>query len=381
MPTLVQRPPTADPARLRRRGPKLWQIALAVVAAFFLLAGLIVLLAWALPYWPRPPVRHGSVAPISLTLQPSEEPTPTPSLHKTEDAAKQQPEYIRTPDDRASATPPPDPKFISHQDTLAASEKPPEDPSKPLPTQDGKEISAFDFDTNPYIPGKEAHDNLLAGAPAPSQPAPTPPPVNATPSPSPSPTPEYTPAPDAFLTARSQPSPANTPPEATPRVKPDSTPPIKDLLAAQAARVRLENPAVSSTGPRQPPGYQPQQIQTKMSGAVDSRTGKASVAALGTPLGRYEKAVGDAIGARWYFLVDERMSTLVRTSEVKVHFVVTRSGKITNTYVTGKNPNTALADVSLEAVVNAEVPPIPSDVAALLPEGQLEGDFSFSFFE
>ena len=90
--------------------------------------------------------------------------------------------------------------------------------------------------------------------------------------------------------------------------------------------------------------------------------------------------MGDAIGARWYFLVDERMSTLVRTSEVKVHFVVTRSGKITNTHVTGKDPNTALADVSLEAVVNAEVPPIPADVASLLPDGQLEGDFAFSFF-
>ena len=65
---------------------------------------------------------------------------------------------------------------------------------------------------------------------------------------------------------------------------------------------------------------------------------------------------------------------------MKVHFVVTRSCKIINTHVTGKDPNTALADVSLEAVVNAEVPPIPPDVAALLPEGQLEGDFAFSFF-
>lgn len=377
MPTLVQRPPArATTASLKkRRETPWWQILAALVAAFFLLLATIVLLAWALPHWPRPPVRRGSAAPISLTLQPAE-PTPTPGLHKTE-TVPSQPEYMRTPDDRASDTPPPDPKFISHQDTLAASEKPPEDLTKPLPSQDGKEIPAFDFDTNPYIPGKEAHDNLLTGAPVqPAAAAPTPPPANPTPAPTPGPTA----APEDFLTLRSQPSPANTPPEPEQRPTPDSTPPIKDLLAAQAKRVARENPMVSSSGVRQPPGYQPQTIQTKMSGSVDNRGGKPSVAALGTPLGKYEKAVSDAIGARWYFLIEDRMSNLVRTGEVKIHFVVTRTGKIINTSVSGKNSNTALADVSLEAIVNAEVPPIPADVASLLPGGQLEGDYSFSLY-
>ena len=63
-----------------------------------------------------------------------------------------------------------------------------------------------------------------------------------------------------------------------------------------------------------------------------------------------------------------------------IHFEVTRTGKIVHTSVGGKSPNTALADVSLEAIINAEVPPIPPDVATLLPGGQLEVDYSFSMY-
>ena len=64
-----------------------------------------------------------------------------------------------------------------------------------------------------------------------------------------------------------------------------------------------------------------------MSGSVNNR-GKAAPGAISTPLGKYEKAVSDVIAARWYQLVGDRMSDLVRTENVQIHFFVTQGGKI-----------------------------------------------------
>ncbi len=383
MPTLVQRPSagsTTAKAPRRRRVPWL-KILLAALAALLLQAVLIVLLAWALPHWPRPPLKKGS-APISLVIQPPE-PAETPSLHKTEVVpSEQHPEYMRTTDENKADTPPPDPNFISDKDTKASAEKAAEDPFKPLPTQDGKEFDAYDFTTNPYIPGKEAHDNDSAAAPAASASAPTPPPEDAKENPTP-PSEQSTPSPNALLTLRPSASPSNTPPapSPSPATKPHSTPPpVQDLLAQQAAKVARENSTVSSHSIPQAPGFQPQSVQTKMSGSVKD-LGKNSVSALGTPLGRYEKAISDAIASRWYQLVNDRMSDLVRTESVQIHFFVTRNGQSVSIRASGAKKDTILASISIQAINESELPPIPADVASKLPEGQLEVDYTFGMFE
>ncbi len=385
MPTLVQRPSTGSTTAAsfkKRRATPWWHILVAFLFAFLLLAASIVLLAWALPHWPRPPLRKGA-APITLTIQPSE-PAETPGLHKTEVVPpQQQPEYMRTNDEQKAATPPPDPAYISDKDTHAAAEKPADDPFKPLPTQDGKEIAAFDFLTNPYIAGPEAHDVNSAAAPAVTQPASTPPPPDAEASPTPRPvTAKPTPTPGEFLVEKSDATPSDTPPEPSPSPTPksSSTPPVRDLLAQQAARVRQESPSVNSRSIQQPPGYQPQSVQTKMSGSVRD-PGKSSVSALGTPLGRYEKAISDAISARWYQLVSDRMSDLVQTENVQIHFYITRTGKTVSIRANGPKKDTVLASISIQAITESELPPIPDNVASTLPESQLEVDFTFGLFE
>ena len=155
---------------------------------------------------------------------------------------------------------------------------------------------------------------------------------------------------------------------------------MQDLLAQQAARVRQENPSVNSRSIQQPPGYQPQSVQSKMSGSVRD-PGKSSVSALGTPLGRYEKAISDAISARWYQLVGDRMSDLVQTENVQIHFYITRNGKTVGIRANGPKKNTVLASISIQAITESELPPIPETVASTLPEGQLEVDFTFGLFE
>ena len=51
-----------------------------------------------------------------------------------------------------------------------------------------------------------------------------------------------------------------------------------------------------------PTAYRQEQRITRMQGNINSR-GRSSIAALGTPQGRFEKAVQDAIGSRWYYYV------------------------------------------------------------------------------
>ena len=199
---------------------------------------------------------------------------------------------------------------------------------------------------------------------------------------SPTPEPTPTPAPGDFLTLRPDSTPSNTPPPPSPppRSKASSTPPIEDALARQAAKVAQENRSYNSHSIQQPPGYQPQSVQTKMSGSVKD-LGKSSVSALGTPLGRYEKAISDAIGARWYQLVGDRMSDLVHTENVQIHFYVSRSGKIVGVRANGPKQDTVLASISIQAITESELPPIPDEVASKLPDGQLEVDFNFGLFE
>jgi hypothetical protein len=40
--------------------------------------------------------------------------------------------------------------------------------------------------------------------------------------------------------------------------------------------------------------------------------------------------------------------------------------------------NESLASISIAAIVNAEIPPIPPEVAKLLDNGRLEIDYSFT---
>jgi outer membrane biosynthesis protein TonB len=103
------------------------------------------------------------------------------------------------------------------------------------------------------------------------------------------------------------------------------------------------------------------------------------VAAEATPIGRYKKAVSDAIGSRWYFYVNERMG-LLSIGTVDVSFKVTSSGKVTGLRVLHNNSNESLTDCSLRSIMDAKLPPIPPDIAATLQNGCMEIDYSFTIY-
>lgn len=379
MPTLATR--AARPPSISRSV----KILIAVVLSALINLLLMIVIAWTVPHWPR---RHpkGTGAPITLTMVPST-PAPDQSALKSSDAAAPPP-YIATQDENQSDHAPDQPAFISDKDTQAASEKPAAG-FDPLPTQDGKQIPAFDFDTRPFRLDKVASSAASAAAAA-SQPANAAQPkqrqppskttaAQSTPKPQDQATPQPTQAPDgdsAFMKAQEAPTPVPTP-AATPQEFNDPPPPEPDSQQA-AQPVTASTARTNSPGLQRKPGYQPETIQTKMNGSINNR-GRASVAAMGTPMGRYQKLISDAIGMRWYFYVEQH-ADLISVGSVKIHFDVAPSGKVEDIRLLAGKPNSELANISQDAISEAEIPPIPPDVAATLPGNKMDVDYDFSMY-
>jgi outer membrane biosynthesis protein TonB len=112
--------------------------------------------------------------------------------------------------------------------------------------------------------------------------------------------------------------------------------------------------------------------RTHISGNITSR-GISAVNALGTPLGRYQKIVADSIGSRWYAYVDQKRD-LITIGTLRLRFYIDRSGQVKNLKITENSSNEAFANVCVQSVLEAHLPPIPEDVANTLPPEGLEVD-------
>lgn len=277
-----------------------------------------------------------------------------------------------------SAKAPESAPFQSDQNTMAASELPP-DGSLALPSQQGVAQAALELRNQKHTAGEKPATQ--AGSPA----QPQPPSQLAAPSPV---------APQTALqkSAPTPPPPATPQPTATPQ--PSATPPSQtppnNLKLLDTPKTPPPQPASPSSppSPSHPPsipgssgatkGYQSETRQTVIRGNISNR-GRSSVAAEATPIGRYKKAVADAIGSRWYYYVGERMG-LLSIGTVDLSFKVSPSGKVTGLKVLRSNSNESLTDCSVRSIMDAKLPPIPPDVAATLQNGCLEIDYSFTIY-
>lgn len=260
----------------------------------------------------------------SLRLsQPAQVPAPLPlEVTLLPPPPVEKPRFVEVPAS-ARAARPPDPQnaFESNADSLAASELAPQG-SAPLPTTQGEDSPALELENRPASVSK---------------------PENPTP-------------PEEAVPEKSQ-SPRKT----------------GDLAIARPS----PTPRPSAT-PR-PPGASATQRETRVTrlrGNVSNR-GRSSVEAVSTPLGRYKKQVSDAIGSRWYYYVQSQMG-LLSIGTVDIRFTVAPDGKVKSPVVLSNSSNESFASVSLAAIVQAEIPPIPPDVARILENGRLEIDFSFT---
>jgi outer membrane biosynthesis protein TonB len=240
--------------------------------------------------------------------------------------------FMETDESKRSAEPK-EKTFESNANSIAASELPATGEA-PLPSQKGKDRPFVDLQTHPHAL------DMKGAIPQPS----AAPQEKAKPSEMPQPTPQPAPVSPAeqfaMLTARP-----------TPVVQPSVVP-----APAQARSA-----------------YRPFRDRTRISGNITNR-GISSVNALGTPLGRYEKILKDSIGSRWYAYVDQKRD-LINIGTLQLRFYVDRSGRVKNLKITENTSNESFANICLQSVLEAQLPPIPDDVADTLPpEGlQVEG--------
>jgi outer membrane biosynthesis protein TonB len=242
--------------------------------------------------------------------------------------------FIET-DESKKAPEPKEKTFESNANSIGASELAAAG-ELPLPSQAGKDRPFMDFETNP-------HTLETKGA----QPQPSAAPQE---NPNPSAAPQTQPAPitaaEQFAMLTQRPTPA-----------------VEPSAASQQARS----------------AYRPLRQRTHISGNISNR-GSAAVNALGTPLGRYEKIVKDSVGSRWYAFVDQKRD-LVTIGTLRLRFYVDRSGQVKNLKITENSSNETFANVCLQSVIEAHLPPIPEEIANTLPPEGLEVDgFSFTIF-
>jgi outer membrane biosynthesis protein TonB len=317
----------------------LWALLAALV--IHLIIGFVLALVSAVQTTPFPEEE----SPVELTIIDNSPVTP-----KVPDKLRS----IVLDESKESAQAPKEKQYEANVNSVAASEAAAAG-DKPLPSQDGKERAWMDLDNT-------EHTQALEGsAPAVAMPQPsTAPQPTAAPKPESSVAPAQTPAPsaapDQFAMLTTRPTPVDQPQQPTPAPQP-----------AASARERPNS------------AYRPLKQKTQIGGNISNR-GISSVNAMGTPLGRYQKIVDDAVGSHWYAYVDSK-NDIITIGTLIARFVVDRSGQIKNLRIVTNTSNEAFANVCLRSIMDAKLPPIPDDVAATLPpEGLQYDEMTFTMY-
>ena len=200
----------------------------------------------------------------------------------------------------------------------------------PIPTQEGKDRPHFDMDTH-------AHSLEIEGA-------------------KPQPQSEEKPTPKP-----------SEPPKTTPTPPPAETPPPDQL-------------ALLRSTPPPPSSYRREEVQTRNLGNITNR-GRSAVNAVGTPLGKYQKALYDAIGARFYFYASpQQQGHLINIGNVQIQFWVDRSGYVKNLKIVQNTSNETFANVCLRSVQEVQAPPIPKEIGDTLPSEGLFQEINFTMY-
>lgn len=313
-------------AEQRKRNRRTWRAMLWSLLVHLLV---IFLVAWIYVFRPAPP--PPPVEEIEITI--IEPPPPA-----------DRPQFVDTTAPAADK-PPEAAAFESDRDTAAASPDAATG-AEPLPSQEGRDQPFLELE-NQELALAEVNDAPPAPEVPPSQPAPPQPPQ-----------PEQT--------EESQPE------EKTPQEpEPDAL-----IAAAQPAEKKETEQPPPPAQPAARPSFQRQARPTRLSGSVSNR-GRAAVAALATPLGRYRKAISDAIGSSWYHHIGSRMD-LFSYGTVSVVFIIDRHGKARRPRVISNSSNESFEIVTLQSILAAEIPPIPPDILPTLEGGEIEIDYTFS---
>jgi outer membrane biosynthesis protein TonB len=332
-----------EPKRERRKVA--WAILASLIVHFVVAFSLA---AFGSVFTPETPIED---KPAELTFVDLATPPPL--------AQKNTP-FMETDESRKSAQAPQEKTFESNENSIGASERP-ANGDAPVPTQEGKDRPHLDMDTRQFSLATEG------GKPQP--------PSEEKPTPAPSQSPKTTPTPAATATPPDQLAMLTSTPTPPPTAAPSATP-------EQSPTPMEQMPTPAQQQPPQPPAssYRRQEEQTRSLGRITNR-GRSAVNAVGTPLGKYQKTLYDAIGARWYFYTSpKQQGDLINIGTAQIQFWVDRSGHVKNLKIVQNTSNEAFANVCLRSVLEVQVPPIPEEVAGTLPSEGLYTEISFTMY-
>ena len=376
-----------------------WSLVLHVVAV---LVAAMPLVRGALDAWQRAgqaavspvvaPVEVEVVVPEVVVVRPA--PQPSQSFIRTDGLPEAKPEAGKS-------------AFISDRDTRAASLLP-ADPSATVaqPTQDGVDIPVVevirrdqsDGDDEALPPASTPAAGAVAGAESPPEEVdPLRPEETQEPRPEvalrpPTPTPAALPDEPAVEVASTD-SPSLDRPTA-PRmalapdadvavaVDPERTPPVRPpapVPAPPAVAAALRDPEVDARPPSRPPeapsgrpaaskppsGFSGLRQPTKLRGTI-SNQGTASVDAENTPTGRYMKQVTSAVEREWHR--KRRLNRdFVTFGTIKLEFHVDARGEVHGLTIKNRSgANAVMQDFTLNAVLDATIPPMPAGLPEIL---------------
>ncbi|MDF1739530.1 MAG: hypothetical protein P1U86_10260 [Verrucomicrobiales bacterium] len=109
----------------------------------------------------------------------------------------------------------------------------------------------------------------------------------------------------------------------------------------------------------------------------DDRNGKATkegenaVDAEKTAMGEYKQAVRDAVAKKWHLYRAEKEGTAI-WGMIKLTFRVDPNGEVQELQITKNEANATLLDISLRAIRESDLPPMPPEVAEAVGEDGLE---------
>ncbi len=328
--------------------------------------------------------------------------------------------YIRTAQNEKAEAAPKNAAFISDRNTKAASVKAPfPDGTEPLPTTDGIKIPMLELADRDYRNGElkdDARPKTAQAAPAMLQPQPpTPPsilkPKDAAPPPQPvtppqsvaKTVPESTPLTKMMEEAdkalasvdknrlsievkKAEPAP-DTPP--MPQKPEPPTPPARDIAQAmpesppqppvpkampipKAIPVADDEPVTRSMRNPDADAFTPFTRTSQTKGTISNRGTENSVDAEDSPKGRYIRQVTGQVEKKWHIYRTLRRDGVTYGS-LKITFFVNKKGKVEDLRVVNdKESNPVLTGFTLQAIRDAEIPPIPADVLPSLPMNDQE---------
>ena len=301
---------------------------------------------------------------IEITVLP---PVATEAQIVTPDDLEKMKQFLDSTGLAAGQKPPDKPLFESDVDMKAASAKPATGDA-PLPTQDGRKDRS-----SPAFTDQKAKLGSVAEPPAPP-PAEKMANTEQTPPAAPEKKAEGETAPPTPLKEVAVPSPDEivlSKKEAAPPAPP--VPKFKSNPSLAMLTLPAAPPKPAST-------YQPYEEKTHIEGNISNR-GANSVDAVGTPLGRYQKGVGVAVGSRWnHYIINPAGNLNFPPGSVRVSFSIDRRGKITKIKSHGNTSSASYAFTCEKAVRDSALPPPPKNLFDPLPDGKLDITYTFTIY-